>query len=417
MPRYLDLFAGAGGLSEGFFQAGYTPVVHIEMNEAACYTLKTRAAYHWLEANGKLDLYDAYLRQEISRQKLYQSVPEEILEPILKYEISDNTIPEIFKKVDAINEGQNIDLIIGGPPCQAYSVAGRSRSDMSNDSRNYLYRLYAKFLEKYRPQFFVFENVTGLLSAKDKDGTLHFDNMRNLFRNCGYNTVHRVLNAHDYGVLQNRKRVILIGKRTKKDFDYPFIPIESDDNIKVGELFKDLPSIKAGGGAFTPQKTKKYNGRYLYDVGIKNKDRECVSLHCARPNTSQDLQIYRLTVEAWDHKHHRIHYSELPANLRTHKNIASFQDRFKVVAGDLPFAQTVVAHIAKDGHYYIHPDVRQNRSITPREAARLQTFPDNYYFESSKDAPGRTEAFKQIGNAVPVRLAYNIAKSLRCNWD
>ena len=91
----------------------------------------------------------------------------------------------------------------------------------------------------------------------------------------------------------------------------------------------------------------------------------------------------------------------------------SFLDRFKVVAADLSYSQTVVAHLAKDGHYYIHPDIRQNRSITPREAARLQTFPDNYYFESVSGRPSRTYAFKQIGNAVPVNLAFSIAKAIR----
>lgn len=107
-----------------------------------------------------------------------------------------------------------------------------------------------------------------------------------------------------------------------------------------------------------------------------------------------------------------IAYVDLPENLRTHQNTASFLDRFKVVAGNLPYAQTIVAHIARDGHYFIHPDIEQNRSITPREAARIQTFPDNYCFESKKGTPSRTLAFKQIGNAVPVCLAYHIALSL-----
>ena len=103
---------------------------------------------------------------------------------------------------------------------------------------------------------------------------------------------------------------------------------------------------------------------------------------------------------------------DLPEHLRTHKNTTSFLDRFKVVAGNLTFAQTVVAHICRDGHYYIHPDKKQNRSLTPREAARIQTFPDNYYFESASGKPSRTLAYKQIGNAVPVRLAKCIATAL-----
>ena len=114
---------------------------------------------------------------------------------------------------------------------------------------------------------------------------------------------------------------------------------------------------------------------------------------------------------------HMVSYIDLPANLRTHQNTTSFLDRFKVVAGNLPHAQTIVAHIARDGHYFIHPDIEQNRSITPREAARIQTFPDNYYFESKKGIPSRTLAFKQIGNAGPVCLAYHVAMALLDRFD
>ena len=213
MPNYLDLFAGAGGLSEGFIQAGYNPIAHVEMDEAACFTLKTRSAYHWLKANNKIDIYEKYISGEISRAELYKTVPDTVLNAVMNYEISEDTLPEIFARVDTILDGNKLDLIVGGPPCQAYSLVGRARSEngMVGDKRNYLYKLYAEFLKRYKPKYFVFENVTGLLSAKDEDGTLHFDNMRALFRECGYSTEYRVLNATDYGILQNRKRIILIG--------------------------------------------------------------------------------------------------------------------------------------------------------------------------------------------------------------
>ena len=109
---------------------------------------------------------------------------------VLNYEISEESLPGIFKDIDALLDGEKLDLIVGGPPCQAYSIAGRSRSEnkMIGDKRNYLYRLYAEFLKKYQPKYFVFENVLGLLSAKDEDGSLHFDNMRTLFKLCCANS-------------------------------------------------------------------------------------------------------------------------------------------------------------------------------------------------------------------------------------
>lgn len=413
MPKYLDLFAGAGGLSEGFIRAGYEPVAHVEMDAAACYTLKTRAAYHWLKKQQNLVPYTRYLKSEISRTDFYDLIPEEILGSVLNYEISQETLPSIFKDIDALLGNEKLDLIVGGPPCQAYSIAGRARSEnkMVGDKRNYLYKLYAEFLKKYQPKYFVFENVLGLLSARDEDGTLHFDNMRKLFKTCGYTTDFRPLNASDYGVLQNRKRIILIGYRGEKTDFYPEIPVVKSKH-KVGELFCDLPPIKAGEGVITPVETAHYTGKYLFSSKIKEYDKEPVTFHQARPNTAQDLEIYRIVVDTWNKSKTRIAYTDLPERLRTHNNTKSFLDRFKVVAGNLTCAQTVVAHISRDGHYFIHPDIRQNRSLTPREAARIQTFPDNYYFESVTGKPSRTLAYKQIGNAVPVCLAYSIADAL-----
>ena len=404
MPKYLDLFAGAGGLSEGFIRAGYEPIAHVEMDAAACYTLRTRTAYHWLKKGNNLAPYT---------KDFYALVPKEILDSVLNYEISEESLPAIFKDIDSLLGGEKLDLIVGGPPCQAYSIAGRSRSEckMVGDKRNYLYRLYAEFLKKYQPKYFVFENVLGLLSARDEDGSLHFDNMRALFKKCGYATDFRILNASDYGVLQNRKRIILIGFHGEKADFYPQIPVIKDAH-KVGELFCDLPFIKAGEGVITPVKTTHYTGKYLFSARIKEYDGEPVTFHQARPNTAQDLEIYRIVVDTWNKSKTRVSYTDLPERLRTHNNTKSFLDRFKVVAGNLPYAQTVVAHISRDGHYFIHPDIKQNRSITPREAARIQTFPDNYFFESVTGRPSRTLAYKQIGNAVPVCLSYHIAHAL-----
>ena len=145
----------------------------------------------------------------------------------------------------------------------------------------------------------------------------------------------------------------------------------------------------------------------MFDSGIKEYDLEPVTFHQARPNTEQDLEIYRKAVRAWNRSKSRLSYTDLPKRLRTHNNTKCFLDRFKVVASDMPACHTMMAHISKDGHYFIHPDIAQARSLSVREAARVQSFPDSYYFEG-----GRTAAFTQIGNAVPPLMAEAIARSI-----
>lgn len=412
--RFLDLFAGAGGLSEGFIRAGYAPVAHVESDAGACFTLRTRTAYHWLKSSGQIDRYNDYLHGRITRGDLYDLVPTKQISSVINLEIGEAKIVEIFDEVDKLLQGEKLDLIIGGPPCQAYSIAGRSRdkNGMKGDMRNYLYTYYAEFLKIYEPKYFVFENVMGLLSAKDENEESYLEAMKELFMQRGYETVTKTLAANDFGVLQKRKRVILVGNREGKADCFP-LPDYWKPDICVEEVLNDLPDIAAGEGCIAPQRTRKYSGNYLNEVGIRNAN-NWVTLHIARPNNTQDLEIYRIAVNLWNDQRQRLRYYDLPDNLKTHKNQTSFTDRFKVVAADLPVSHTVVAHIAKDGHYYIHPDIKQNRSITPREAARLQTFPDDYYFEGVNERTSRTAAFRQIGNAVPVLLAQKIAEKL---WD
>lgn len=414
--NYLDLFAGAGGLSEGFIRAGFNPVAHVEMEAAACFTLRTRMAYHWLREQGQEEHYAAYLGGEMSRSELYDQVPKELIQSVINAEIAEATLTDIFCQIDELLGGRRLDLVIGGPPCQAYSVIGRARARnrMKGDKRNNLYLFYAKFLEKYEPAYFVFENVPGLLSAKDEKGSSYLSLMRELFHQVGYQTEFDTLSANDYGVPQSRKRVILVGKKGTSSGFYPE-PERCPPNVRVKEILSDLPSIKAGEGDAGPCDMNLCESPWLYDAGIRN-DKLPVTLHQARYNNERDLEIYRRAVTLWENERVRLKYTDLPEKLKTHRNQETFVNRFKVVAGDLPFSHTVVAHIAMDGHYYIHPDIEQNRSLTPREAARLQTFPDDYYFESESGKPYRTPAFRQIGNAVPVILAQKIAETLRENW-
>jgi DNA (cytosine-5)-methyltransferase 1 len=413
---FLDLFAGAGGMSEGFIRAGFSPVAHVESNKAACLTLKTRTAYHWLKERGQLDVYWDYLSGRITRNDLYGLVPKQRISSVVNAEITKEALHGIFQTVDSLLLGKQPQLIIGGPPCQAYSVVGRSRdkNGMLGDKRNYLYEFYAQFLAQFKPQYFVFENVTGLLSARDERGGRYLDKMVNLFREVGYETEMRTLSADEYGVLQQRRRVILVGNSAGKKGYFPD-PEPWKPGVFVNEVLSDLPPIKAGEGSMGPVKLMNYTGSYLKDSSIRIDD-DPVALHSARPHSERDLEIYRIVVEKWDTSGERLRYNALPEYLKTHANEVDFADRFKVVAGNLPASQTVVAHIARDGHYYIHPDINQNRSLTPREAARLQTFPDNYYFENEPGKFGRTAPFRQIGNAVPVLLAQRIAESLMKTW-
>ena len=173
-----------------------------------------------------------------------------------------------------------------------------------------------------------------------------------------------------------------------------------------------MPKLEAGNGNFFETKYTKDTSEYLKEIKVQN-GLDFTTQHIARPHNAQDKEIYRIAVSKWTEKGERLNYNDLPDRLKTHKNRSSFTDRFKVVAEELPACHTVVAHIAKDGHYYIHPDIKQNRSITPREAARLQSFPDDYFFEGQSNKPSRTAAFKQIGNAVPPLMAEEIAKEIK----
>ncbi|MBN8666186.1 MAG: DNA (cytosine-5-)-methyltransferase [Chitinophagales bacterium] len=410
--RYIDLFAGAGGLSEGFIRAGFEPIAHVEMDEAACFTLKTRAAYHFLKSNEQFDEYKRYLKGEITRRELYNLIPEKILESVINLPIGANSNASIHRRLESLNKSNEVDLIIGGPPCQAYSLVGRARSSngMSGDPRNYLYVHYGKYLEKYNPKMFVFENVIGLKSAGNG---IHLKNMQNLFSKKGYLIKPFTLDANNFGVLQNRKRLIIIGWQKKLHIDIPNLEsIRREMKYTVKCLLSDLPKLQAGEGNDKFQKYRSDTNEYLNASLIRN-GIDILTQHIARPHTEQDKQIYRIAVERWNQNKERLNYNDLPIKLKTHRNRTSFHDRFKIVASDEFHSQTVVAHIAKDGHYYIHPDIHQNRSITVREAARIQSFPDDYYFEGVKESISRTAAFKQIGNAVPPLMAFEIAKSIK----
>lgn len=400
--NFIDLFAGAGGLSEGFVKRGYKPLAHVEMDRYAAQTLLTRSIYWELKSTNRYSIYLDYLEGTITKEEFYSYLPPEMSNIVINAEISEQTIDGIFNVIDNNMRllGENkIDLIIGGPPCQAYSLVGRARDPerKENDPRNYLYKQYIKFLEKYEPDLFVFENVPGIKTAGNGS---FFQSMKDDMQALGYTLESAVVDASNHGVLQQRKRVILIGWKAESNMRFPDIEVVLGD-YRVSDLLDDLPDLLPG------EIMEKCNytanaSEYLIQSGIRTDD--FVTQHISRPHNERDRAIYRLVIEAWKNQGTRLKYTDLPAGLRTHKNLHSFLDRFKVVAGDSAYCHTMVAHISKDGHYYIHPDIKQIRSLSVREAARIQSFPDNFYFEGP-----RTSIFTQIGNAVPPILSEKIA--------
>ncbi|MFR1449536.1 MAG: DNA cytosine methyltransferase [Beduini sp.] len=394
--NFIDLFAGCGGLSEGFYRMGYNALAHVEINSVACKTLKTRMKYYG-----------------------YTNYEKEVLE-------MDITRDDIIDKIDEAVKGRTVDLIIGGPPCQAYSSLGRAKDEnaMQNDPRNYLFESYVKVLNHYSPKFFVFENVTGILSAKVKGRRI----IETIFEALGekykvkYDPKMMVLNSANYGVPQIRKRVIIIGVR--KDIDIEPEEIYRDiikthydpemneqeaqgleKYVTVREAIGELPSIYPGEGQPIVEFVSKRDNEFL--KRIRSSNDKVLRDHVARNHNQKDIERYiAMSKNKWTFKE----LLENRVDLR-HEKKRVFGNSYTVQWWDLP-SKTIIAHLYKDGNQFIHPDYRQGRTFSVREAARIQSFPDDFVFEGP-----RTEQFKQIGNAVPPLLAEAIAKCLKEKLD
>lgn len=405
----IDLFSGAGGLTEGF-RHNYNIIGHVEKEQPASETLKLRDAYYYLQQTNNTTLYYDFLNNRISESELFSHIPEDVLTRTINEEINDETLENIFERLDLIlanEDDQEVTGVIGGPPCQAYSTIGRAlnASKKATDGRIYLYRYYIDFLQRYNPTFFVFENVKGLLSFKDTDDELLFPKMQQEFRDAGYELDYKLINTANYGVPQSRERVIIFGSTRNRPglINNFFDNLNNlrEEPVSVRDAFTGLPKLHSGeeNNQYTELTNPLVEQSYRFNPAIP------LTQNVSRPNRNNDLAIYRIVADA---KQNGINlkYNELAENLITHRHTDKFLDRYKALGWDIP-SHTVVAHIAKDGHHYIHPDSRQNRSITVREAARLQGFPDDFYFETS-----RTSAFTQIGNAVPPILSKKIADTI-----
>lgn len=432
----IDLFSGAGGLSEGFAQNGFHTIVFIEKEYWACQTLETRLCFHWLKQMNMLKDYHAYCRASKSYLDCKKTRHEHIYKKVTELEryASSAIINRAFgmeQNNPATIDGQTairmiedsmkaqgintIDVVVGGPPCQAYSIIGRSRMGEAArvDIRNYLFRYYLNIVSHFQPSMFVFENVPGLLSAQDGK-LIHL--IRDEFKSIGYtllwgskNDVPDIHRISEFGVNQKRCRLILVGYRNKQwkepvypDFAKYAKPL--DEPQTTCNTIGDLPILKAGQG--NDLWYADYTNQPISEYGkVMRTDSEGVQNHFARPHRSDDLEIYE-RAQALSALGEKLSYSSLPEHLKHHKNADThkFKDRF-CVHGLNEMPHTIVAHLSKDGHYNIHPT--QIRSITVREAARIQGFPDNYRFEGP-----RTAQFLQVGNAVPPMFSNAIAAAV-----
>ena len=390
---FIDLFAGCGGLSEGFYRQGFKAVAHVEIDHYACETLRERMRYYG-----------------------YKNIDKEVVE-------GDITSPDIISRIDEAVDGRDVDMIIGGPPCQAYSTAGRVRDKkgMENDARNFLFESYVKILEHYLPKLFVFENVTGLFSAKVGGESILPKVISALGKH--YEVISDpekiVFNTSNYGVPQIRKRIILIGIRkdikslnisdiynsiTKTHYD-PEMPDSDRKGLKkfvdVKEALGDLPIVYPGQDASTDKFNYPCDNEFLKAIGKPGI--HPLMDHICRKHNDVDRERFRVMIKnRWSFGEMRKARPDLE-----HEHARVFDNSYVVQWWDLP-SKTIIAHLHKDGFQFIHPDYEQARTFTVREAARIQSFPDDFVFKGS-----RGEKYKQIGNAVPCLFAEALAKAAK----
>lgn len=493
----IDLFAGPGGLGEGFSSLKPTdekPIfdikLSIEKDPFAHQTLELRSFYRqFIGKKVPLEYYE-YLRGTISREELFDKFKHEV--SLAKKEAWMATLGEedrnlVKSRIEEALNGANNWVLIGGPPCQAYSLVGRSRmigedrGKYETDPRHYLYKEYLRILADHQPPVFVMENVKGLLSStiqQQKTFDLIQADLRNpsiaingdsgtplSYKLFSISNKHPenpdeiepedfIVRCEDYGIPQARHRIIILGIRSDIFLSNPRLLNQVVEQVSIDDVIGDLPKLRSGLSkeedsaenwrvavkAIADAKWLKSLDTKLRDAIISSSKRIGASLdrgnpfvplivapkkypewyvdgtlsgvcnHETRGHIKSDLHRYFFaSIFAREHGRSPT-LNDFPRQLLPdHDNVAEalhgskFNDRFRVQLRGKP-STTVVSHISKDGHYYIHYDPSQCRSLTVREAARLQTFPDNYFFEGN-----RTQQYHQVGNAVPPLLARQIA--------
>ena len=455
----VDIFSGPGGLGEGFSRvndgAAFKTVIAIEKDPHAVETLKLRAFYRSI-AYKKVPLPDGYLdllKAEASADRM-EALRKIALCPEWHDAVREVQCMELGKDNEKYHQiiesrlaGRKDWVLIGGPPCQAYSLVGRSRMQnhegLVHDDRHFLYQQYLEIIEKHGPAIFVMENVKGLNTAKVA-GRRILPTILNDLKNAGagYDLYSLggggdlllpgeevgdfLIRAEKFGVPQSRHRVIIVGVR--KGFSAKPISLKQKPEVSVFKAISDLPpllgldsardrssyELAERGAPFRLINTDPVHagvdGFKSFVSPIHPSLNGCLLNHEARSHMAEDLSRYRWWAEQAEltGESPKLDDDDFPEKHRPkHKNLNSegplvFADRFKVQVKNCP-SGTVTSHISKDGHYYIHYDSSQNRSFSVREAARIQTFPDDYFFMGN-----RTQQYHQVGNAVPPYLAYQI---------
>lgn len=398
---FIDLFAGCGGLSEGFLKTGkYEALAHVEWEIPMVNTLRNRLVSQWNhspeEALKRVVHFDIQKTEQLINGAWDEDTIRVYGESNHKLVMNDGLRGIVGKK--------KVDLIIGGPPCQAYSIAGRAqdKDSMKFDYRNYLFESFVKVVEEIKPEMFVFENVPGLLSACPGNIPVP-KRIHDAFKNINYeirepeDLKKAVYNSADFGVPQKRNRVIIVGVRSGSKCSLENIYkeidgiIENTENKTVKDAIGHLPHI------LPLKKPVKVNGKNISHA-VKG-DRQ-VLYHVPRFHNTRDIGIFK----EWVSKDMNRRSSEEKIEFyNTLMGKQSNHAKYRSLEWDKP-SPTVVAHLYKDGLMFIHPDVRQARSITVKEAALLQSFPDDFDFTGST-----AHCFKMIGNAVPPLMAEGIA--------
>lgn len=360
-PKVIDLFSGVGGFSLGFKEAGYNVVLANEINETI--------AYSYSKNNPETLMLNVDIKE----------LAENFDEILFKHCVSQEQYEQL------ITELKDIDVIIGGPPCQGFSMAGeriRKAKEFIEDERNFLFKYYFKMIQKFEPKFFVFENVTGILSSHQGDIINQIKNIFSNefnFKNGAYNLSINILDASDFGVPQTRRRVLIIG--SKEPFDFSSIRESVLDSLALSEKMKFNSKTTVRDAIYDLVKISPYQKNYIPNhVATRHSPKAIERISKVKPN--ENWTVLNETIKS-------IHSGSY-GRLDWEKQATTITTRF-----DTPSAGR-----------YIHPSL--NRTITPREAARLQSFPDDYIFYGSKSS-----ICTQIGNAVPPRLAQFIAYMIK----